>query len=185
MRGAVQWRPNALPAPSTGAAFMSEVPATAAAGNAGSLPALPSLSPLERLLAEQACRDLVARAVQCTDSHRHEDFAACFAADAVLTRPGGEPLAGREAILASYRTRPADRITRHLVTSTVVTLESATHARGLSCVLLWSGEAADAQGPSGRPARRQVMGEFDDVFTLTAEGWRIARRDARFLLYAP
>ena len=171
-----------------GAAFMSEVPATAGAAGAADLSpssSLSSLSPLERLLAEQACRDLVARAAQCTDSHRHEDFAACFAEDAVLTRPGGEPLAGREAILASYRTRPAERITRHLVTSTVITLDSATRSRGLSYVLLWSGEAADAPTPSGRPARRQVMGEFDDVFTLTAEGWRIARRDARFLLYAP
>jgi hypothetical protein len=140
---------------------------------------------LERLLAEQACRDLIARAVLHTDSHRHEDFAALFTQDAVLTRPGGEPLRGREAILASYRARPAERITRHLVTGSVITLDSPTQARGLSYVLLWGGEAGDAEGPSGRPARRQVMGEFDDLFTLTAEGWRIARRDARFVLYAP
>lgn len=144
-----------------------------------------SLSALDRLLAEQACRDLVVRAAHCTDSHRHEAFAALFATDAVLTRPGGEPLRGREAILASYRTRPTDRITRHLVTGSVIELDSATQARGLSYVLLWGGETGDAEGASGRPARRQVMGEFDDVFTLTAEGWRIARRDARFVLYAP
>jgi uncharacterized protein (TIGR02246 family) len=142
-------------------------------------------SRIHRLLAEQACRDLVVRAAHCTDSHRHEDFAALFTPDAVLTRPGGEPLRGREAILAAYRTRPAERITRHLITGSVIELESATRARGLSYVLLWGGETADAEGLSGRPARRQVMGEFEDVFTHTDEGWRIARRDARFVLVAP
>jgi uncharacterized protein (TIGR02246 family) len=157
---------------------MSSIPAESGAA------AVPLSAP-ERLLAEQACRDLVVRAAHCTDSHRHEDFAALFAPDAVLTRPGGEPLRGREAILASYRTRPVDRITRHLVTGSVIELASATQARGLSYVLLWGGDLTDAEGPSGRPARRQVMGEFEDVFSLTAEGWRIARRDARFVLYAP
>ena len=141
------------------------------------------LSAAERVLAEQACRDLVVRAAHCTDSHRHEDFAALFAPDGVLTRPGGEPLRGREAILASYRARPAARITRHLITGSVIELASATQAHGLSYVLLWGGDLGDAEGPSGRPAQRQVMGEFEDEFALTAEGWRIARRDARFVLY--
>ncbi|WP_157268648.1 nuclear transport factor 2 family protein [Azohydromonas aeria] len=148
------------------------------------LPAWPP-SPVERLLAEQACRDLVARAAQATDSQRHEDFAALFTPDGVLTRPGGEPLRGREAIVASYRMRPAARITRHLVTGGVIELESPTRARGLSVVLLWSGDAADAEGPFGRPAQRQALGEFEDEFALTAEGWRIARREARFVLVAP
>lgn len=146
---------------------------------------MPDSSSLDRLLAEQACRDLVVRAAHCTDSQRHEDFAALFAPDAVLIRPGGEPLRGREAILASYRARPAGRITRHLITSSAIELTSSVSARGLSYVLLWSGESADAESASGRLVRRQVMGEFDDDFTLTDEGWRIARREARFVLYAP
>src|SRR5690606_31199066 len=73
------------------------------------------------LAIESACKNLVARAAYLTDKQDHEAFAECFTANARLTRPGGEPLIGREAILASYRGRPADRITRHLITNTFMT----------------------------------------------------------------
>lgn len=139
---------------------------------------------LQRLLAEQACRDLVARAAMLTDANRHEDFAALFAPDGELTRPGGEPLRGREAIVASYRTRPAGRLTRHLLGGTVVELLDADRARARTSVLLWSAEEADPAGAFGRPARRQVLGEFEDEFVRGPQGWRIARRQARFLMEA-
>lgn len=145
-----------------------------------------TLSPLDRLLAEQACRDLVLRAAAATDAQRHDDFAALFAEDGVLVRPGAQPLQGRAAIAESYRSRPPGRITRHLVSNTLVVLASPTAARASSCVLLWSGRASDAAGPFGRPAHeRQVVGEFDDRFVLTPQGWRIARRSASFVLSAP
>jgi uncharacterized protein (TIGR02246 family) len=142
------------------------------------------MSTLETLLAQQACRDLVMRAAACTDSQDHDGFAALFAPDGELVRPGAQPLVGREAIVASYRARPADRLTRHLVTNTLVTLQSTTQARATSVVLLWSGSVADAAGLFGRPAQaRQVVGEFDDEFVRGDEGWRIARRVASFVLF--
>lgn len=152
-----------------------------------SLPEPPPLFPsaTDRLLAEHTCRDLVARAAMLTDTHRHEDFAALFAHDAVLVRPGGEPLCGRAAIVASYRARPATRLTRHLLGATVVDLVAPDRARGHTPVLLWSGDEADAAGAFGRPARQQAMGGFEDEFVRTAEGWRIARRQASFALHAP
>ncbi|WP_240636191.1 nuclear transport factor 2 family protein [Caldimonas tepidiphila] len=139
---------------------------------------------LERMLAREACRELVLQAALHVDANRPEQFAALFAEDGVLTRPNAQPLRGREAILAAYRQRPADRITRHLVTNTLVTLESDTEARAASYVLLWSGSADAEPGAQGRPAHpRRMVGEFDDRFVLTAEGWRIARREARFVLH--
>jgi len=143
-----------------------------------------TLSPLDGLLREQACRDLVLRAAALTDAQQHEDFAALFTEDGVLVRPGAQPLQGRAAIVASYLARPPRRITRHLISNTLVVLESASAARATSCVLLWSGLASDAAGPFGRPAQdRQVVGEFDDRFVLTPQGWRIARRSASFVLF--
>ncbi len=143
-----------------------------------------SLSAVDRMLAEQACRDLVAKAAVFTDAQAHEEFAALFTEDGVLVRPGAEPLHGRTAIIESYRSRPPGRITRHLISNTVVALESDTAAHGTSCVLLWSGLGSDDAGPFGRPAQaRQVVGEFEDRFVRTPDGWRIARREARFILF--
>jgi len=92
---------------------------------------------LERLLAEAACRRLVLQAAQAVDHHQPAVFAALFAPDGVLVRPNGQPLEGCAAIEAAYAGRPPGRITRHLVTSTLVSFTSPTEARGLSPVLLW------------------------------------------------
>lgn len=139
---------------------------------------------LQRLLIENACRGLVLRAAAHADAHEPDRFAAWFTDDAVLVRPNAQPLQGREAIRQAYAQRPAGRLTRHLVTHTLVEVESAAAAQARSCVLLWTGSQADEPGPQGRPAQpRQVLGEFDDRCVLTPAGWRIARRDARFILH--
>ncbi len=139
---------------------------------------------LKSLLIERACSRLVLLAAEHADQQRPAEFAALFAPDAVLSRPNAEPLRGREAIHAAYAQRPASRITRHVVTNIRVELLSATDARATSTVLLWAGSTDDEPGPNGRPARAgQVLGEFDDRFTLTPEGWRIAARQASFLLH--
>ncbi len=139
---------------------------------------------LQRLLIENACRTLVLRVAACADAHEPAQLAAWFTDDATLVRPNAQPLQGREAIGQAYAQRPAGRITRHLVTQTLVEVESAAVAHAHSCVLLWAGSLADEPGPQGRPAQpRQVLGEFDDRCELTPAGWRIARRDARFVLH--
>ncbi|MCI3207375.1 MULTISPECIES: nuclear transport factor 2 family protein [Pandoraea] len=136
---------------------------------------------LDALRAKQACHDLVMRFVLCNDRRDPHGLAALFAEKGVLVRPNGETLVGRAAIAAAYADRPAGRLTRHLVGNVLIDVTSATGAIGSSTVLLWSGSAQDVPGPFGRPAQgRQVMGEFEDTFVRTAQGWRIARREARF-----
>lgn len=140
---------------------------------------------LERLLAEQACTRLVLQAAAHVDGGDPAALAALFTPDAVLVRPGGTALHGRAAIQSAYEQRPAERITRHLVSNTLVDLVSATEARAQSQVLLWTGSTADAAGPRGRPASGgPVVGAFDDRFVKTPEGWRIAHRTASFVLHA-
>jgi hypothetical protein len=143
-----------------------------------------TLGPMERMLAEHACQRLVLWAAMLSDAQRHEEFAALFTDDGVLVRPGAEPLRGRSAIVESYRYKPTDRITRHLVSNILVELDTDTSARALSYVTLWSGSAGDPAGPFGRPAQpRQAVGEFVDTFAWTHEGWRISSREARFMLF--
>lgn len=141
--------------------------------------------PMDRLLAQQACRDLVLHAAACADAGDAQALAQLFAEDGVLVRPNAQPLQGRAAIQAAYAQRPAGRITRHLVTNTLVAFDTPQAAHASSYVLLWAGTDDDADSPSGRPAAaRQMVGEFADRFTRMADGrWLIQRREARFVLY--
>ena len=63
----------------------------------------------------QRCRDLIIAAAHYQDSRDLSAFAACFATDGVLVRPGGEPIIGPDAIEAAYRARDPQRITQHLL----------------------------------------------------------------------
>jgi len=138
----------------------------------------------EQLAAQALCRDLVARTAYFTDQQNHEAFAGLFTEDAQLARPGGAWLNGRAEILASYRAKPADRITRHLVSNTVFSDTQAGSAQAVSYVLLWSTTADAAPEAFGRKANaRQVLGEFHDSFVKTEQGWRIAKREAVFIMY--
>lgn len=140
---------------------------------------------IEQLLTRQACEDLVLRAAAFADAGDAQALAQLFAEDAVLQRPSGDPLHGRAAIGAAYAQRPAGRITRHLVTSTLFDFADEDHPQALSQVLLWSCDAAAEAGPQGRSAHaRQLVGEFDDRFVRAPDGrWRIQRRGARFVMF--
>lgn len=132
-----------------------------------------------------ACREIVLRAAAATDARDAPALAALFTADAVLERPNADPIHGRHAICQAYASRPAERLTRHLVTNTMVDLIAPGEAHVSSLVLVWSGNANDTPGPHGRLAdARQIVGEFKDVLVATDEGWRIARRKASFVLHS-
>ena len=143
------------------------------------------LEGLPRLLAESACHALVLAAADAVDRQDPAAFVALFTPDGVLVRPDGSLLQGRDTIHAAYAARPAERMTRHLICNQAVQLgPDGTTATSRCTVLLWSGRRSDPETPKGRPADGlQQVGEIDDELVLTGEGWRIARRDARFVFY--
>ncbi|MFA7625241.1 MAG: nuclear transport factor 2 family protein [Pusillimonas sp.] len=139
----------------------------------------------ENLAVQVVCKDLVARSAQYSDQQDYASFVQLFTEDAVLTRPGGSPLVGRDAILASYRSKPAERLTLHFVTNTVVTDITASSASMSSYVLLWSSSTDLPVEAFGRKANaRQVAGMFEDRVVLTDHGWKIAERRAKFSMYS-
>jgi uncharacterized protein (TIGR02246 family) len=139
----------------------------------------------QQLLIEQACRRTLVRAAAAADAGDAAALAELFTSDAQLQRPGASPLHGRAAIEAAYAQRPAQRLTRHLLTNMQVEIQTPDLARATSLVLLWSGNRDDPPGPHGRPAdARQVVGEFHDLLQRTPEGWRIRQRLAHFILHA-
>jgi hypothetical protein len=151
------------------------------------------LSTVQQWLARQACRDCILRAGAALDAGDYGAFVRRFLPSATLIRPGQAALVGREAILASYRSRPKTRHTRHLVTNIVVELRSENLAEASSSVLLWSATVADVAddgtdaaarpGNGYRADNRQLLGEFKDVLMKTGEDWLISQRNACFVMF--
>ncbi len=155
-------------------------------GTEHTVPGRRPIALLERHIAESACRDVVQRTALKLDENDLDGLASLFTHDAVVVRPGKEPLRGVEALIESYRSRPATHMTRHLVAGSIVDLRGPDEAHAISNVLLWTATTDDSAGPFGRRAQpRQVVGEFEDTLRLCSDGlWRIAHRQARFVLHA-
>jgi hypothetical protein len=150
------------------------------AGTAG-----PPLAATERWHIDAACRDTIARAARLADQGDALSLAALFTEDAELQRPGGAVLHGRAAIAAAYARRPASRISRHLLATPLVDVDSPDEARAHTLVLLALGDAQDPSGPQGRPWHGAlVMGCFEDQLRRCPDGhWRLWRRQARFEMH--
>lgn len=139
---------------------------------------------LESLRAESQARALVLSSARLVDAQDWRGFAELFAEDAELTRPDGSLLQGREAVFQAYAARSPERLTQHVLTNHELSLIDAHCAHSRCLVLLWSGLRSDPPSPKGRPAdAAQQLGEFIDVLRHTPQGWRIARREARFMFH--
>ncbi|WP_432415837.1 nuclear transport factor 2 family protein [Chromohalobacter israelensis] len=146
-----------------------------------------ALSHEARAAIEQACTRLVLDAAAATDRQDYAGLVALFTPDGQLFRPTApeEPLAGRDAILASYRARPAQRITRHFCSNIRVQVESTERARISTYVQVFAADTQHApDGHFGWPlAGRTMIGEFDDLCVLDQGAWRFAERHARFVMH--
>ena len=142
-----------------------------------------SLSDIQ--LIEHDCERLVLDFVDRSDRQDYEALAALFASNASLVRPNGEALTGSAAILKSYQSRPAGRITRHICTNIRITVNSTESARGFSYAVVYSANANDAAEThfGVRADARVLVGEFDDEFVRTPQGWRFANRRCRFVMH--
>jgi SnoaL-like protein len=140
---------------------------------------------MDTVAIERACERLVLDFVFFSDHQQPEALSQLFTNEGVMHRPSGDSLIGRDAIHKSYQARPAGRLTRHLCTNIRITVDSADRARGLSYALIYSAvlnQPAYAHfGIETEP--RHIVGEFEDEFVRTPEGWRFAVRHARFLMH--
>ncbi len=129
------------------------------------------MTPLDRLLAEHDIARLVTRFALLNDQADWDAVAAMFTADGRFIRPaGGEPVVGREAIRASFASRPP-RVSRHLITNILVDIGSADEATSQCAMLLYTAPAGETSAAS--PA---LVGGFRDKLIRTADGWRFTER---------
>ena len=146
-----------------------------------------TLPDLEVLVIERACERLINEFFEAIDLRNEAQLDNLFTEDATYARPI-EPdtvVSGRDTIRKLFEARPAGRITRHTCSNVRITVESAQRAVGVHRVTLFMGPDQPPAHPQfGYKAdARQLVGEFDDVFVKTAQGWRFQTRRGRVILH--
>jgi hypothetical protein len=113
-----------------------------------------TMTPLDRLIAEQDIARLITRFGLLNDEADWPGVAAMFTADARFVRPaGGDALVGRDAIRAAFESRPP-RKSCHLITNILVDVTSANEATARCTLVLYAAPAGAVRGGVSRPHRR-------------------------------
>ncbi len=146
-----------------------------------------SLSDLEVLAIERACEKLIYEFAEAIDLRNDRHLENLFSEDATYARPTdpGTIISGRETLVKTFEARPAGRVTRHICSNVRITVDSATRAHGVSRVILIAGPTEPAAHPQlgFKADARQLIGEFDDEFVKTPQGWRFSSRRGRVILH--
>lgn len=118
---------------------------------------------------------LIHQYVWANDAQDWDACAALYTENAMFRRPsGGDPVVGREAILASFTARPP-RAQRHVMANIIVDVVSETEAQVKSVIVLYMGDAAEEGLPVQDP-KSPLIGTYEDLVVKTADGWRFAER---------
>ncbi|MFJ5994127.1 nuclear transport factor 2 family protein [Streptomyces sp. NPDC092370] len=133
------------------------------------------MDPMERLLAERACERLVLDFVHRLDLGEPSSVAELFTEDGVWQwPPDGRLVKGREALRAYFGSRPADRLSRRMMSNILVTVTSPDTAGAISYFTTYR---VDGYGggviPAGPPVQ---IGHYEDTFHRTDGTWLLASR---------
>ncbi|MDH7799092.1 MULTISPECIES: nuclear transport factor 2 family protein [unclassified Beijerinckia] len=129
------------------------------------------MQPIDRLIAEQDISRLITQFGLLNDSADWAAVTAMFTDDARFIRPaGGDPVVGRDAIRASFESRPP-RKSCHLITNIVVDVITTDEASARSTLVLYAAPAGASEAKS--PA---LIGGFRDRLVHTSDGWKFAER---------
>jgi hypothetical protein len=130
---------------------------------------------VERLLAERACERIVVDFVHRLDLGDPGSVAELFTPDGVWRRPHGDRrVEGREALRAYFAARPADRLSRRLMTNILVTVESQTTARAVSYLTTYRVDGY--AGGMVAPRLPVNVGHDEDLFRKIDGTWFLADR---------
>lgn len=144
------------------------------------------LEPAERRAIAADCLTLFNTYLVNADHHL-DRFTDVFTEDVVWVRPGGEMHGHGEmrsfmdAIMQDrLEGNPQGHVTRHMLTTHSVTVESATRAHGIFYALVYRGEEYAGQLPLPMQPPELVV-EYRSSFTRTEQGWLIERHEAKHI----
>jgi len=147
--------------------------------NADALP-----GPSERQRIEQACLATFNRYLINAD-HNPERFTQVFTPDVVWKRPGGE-MRGHaemqafmdEVMRQRFEASPHGHVTRHMLTTHLITVHSSRQASGIFYALVYRSETYSGALPVPMEQPELVV-EYRSRFALSGEEWLIDRHKAQ------
>ncbi|MEW2621948.1 nuclear transport factor 2 family protein [Streptomyces sp. NPDC048106] len=144
------------------------------------------MDPVQRLLAERACERLILEFVHRLDLGEPAGVAELFTEDGTWRWPppgDGRAVRGRAALREYFGARPADRLSRRLMSNVLVTVASAQTATAVS---YFSTHRVDGYAgglvPAGPPVQ---VGHYEDRFRNVGGDWLLASRVLRLPFGGP
>ncbi len=139
---------------------------------------------LQRLVIENACRNLSIAYAKTVDFKEYDAFVELFDDNAYLY--AGVALEGKEGIQRGMAKRSDTLRSRHVLTNILIDVIDENHATGVTYLTLYRHIGAESlelapilvAGPAG-------VGHYSDEFIRTETGWRFARRVLEFAFQNP
>ncbi|MFI6853243.1 nuclear transport factor 2 family protein [Streptomyces sp. NPDC050416] len=130
---------------------------------------------MDRLLAERACERLLIDFVHRLDLGDPSSVAELFTEDGVWQWPeDGRLVKGRDALRAYFGSRPADRLSRRMMSNVLVTVTSWDAATAISYFTTYRVDGYEGGVvPAGPPVQ---VGHYEDVFHRADGAWLLASR---------
>ncbi|MFG2824862.1 nuclear transport factor 2 family protein [Kitasatospora sp. NPDC048365] len=133
------------------------------------------MPPVERMLAERACERLIVDFIHRLDLGDPSSVADLFTPDGYWHWPHGDRrIEGREALRHYFASRPADRLSRRLMTNILVTVESGTTARAVSYMTTYRVDGYT--GGMIEPRLPVNVGHYEDTFRKVGGAWLLTGR---------
>ena len=134
----------------------------------------------QTLWIERECARLVAQYCHYIDHGAAAKVAELFASDGTWTAPGVS-MNGQGELRAGFKTRQdnAARMSRHVCNNLLIDVVDENNATGSVYLTLYTfdGEEGRTVSPLEGP---NLVGEYNDVFVRTEEGWRFQSRATTF-----
>jgi hypothetical protein len=132
---------------------------------------------LQRAVIQWECQQHLNKVTSLTDQQDWKQLANCYSEDAILARPSDpdNPIVGRDAILASFKTRPP-RTTSHLLGNSIFEIVEPALVKVVSRVWLVAGPPAEA-GKAVIADSQLLAGTFIDQLVLVDDRWFTSLRN--------
>jgi hypothetical protein len=131
---------------------------------------------------ERACLRVITELALHTDAGDYARALDLFTDDAVMDRDG-ERFVGMDELRAAYAARPVLRLTRHVLSNTVVRVIGPDEAESISYVTVYRHRMLRSdEAPPYSLSGADVLGEYRDRFRHTSQGWKLAARITRTVL---
>ncbi|MFI6929384.1 nuclear transport factor 2 family protein [Streptomyces sp. NPDC050287] len=133
---------------------------------------------MEHLLAERACERLIIDFVRRLDLGEPGSVDELFTEDGSWAWPAGDRLIeGREALRAYFASRPADRLSRRLMSNILVTVTGPDTATATSYFTTYRVDGHDGGTDPVPPGPPVQVGHYEDAFRRRSDGtWLLATR---------